>query len=120
MFENEVECFLQKLKNCTIKSKNIYIYGPTESEVDEKIGKLLSSKNPSIGIYSKPGEVRLRISCQAKDDIECKKLIDPIVDQIKGTFKDQIFGIDIDSMENALVQTAISCKKTIVLCLRKG
>lgn len=115
MFENEVECFLQKLKNCTIKSKNIYIYGPTESEVDEKIGKLLSSKNPSIGIYSKPGEVRLRISCQAKDDIECKKLIDPIVDQIEETFKDQIFGIDIDSMENALVQTAISCKKTIAV-----
>lgn len=115
MFENEVEPFLQKLKNCTIKSKNIYIYGPTESEVDEKLENLLKLKNPSVGIYAKPGEIRLRVSCRAKNEVECNNEIEKIIEQIELKFKEQIFGIDINSMENALVKTAIEHKKTIAV-----
>ena len=115
MFENEVVPFLKKLKNDIIKSKNIYIYGLTESEIDEKIEKLLQLKNPTVGIYAKLGQIRLRISCKAESETKCDELIKPILDEIKLKFKHHIFGIDIDSMENALVQTAIKNDKTIAV-----
>lgn len=113
MFKNEVEPFLQKLKQNIIKSKNVYLYGIAESEVDEKIENLLKLKNPSVGIYAKPGEIRLRVSCKAKNEKICNDEIEKIVNKIKSKLKNHIVGIDIESMENALVKTAIEHNQTI-------
>lgn len=113
MFKNEVEPFLQKLKQNIIKSKNVYLYGIAESEVDEKIENILKLKNPSVGIYAKPGEIRLRVSCKAKNEKICNDEIEKIVNKIKSKLKNNIVGIDIKSMENALVKTAIENNQTI-------
>lgn len=115
MFEQEVKPFLSNKMNETILSHNIHIFDVGESKVDDILHDLMNGKNPTLGIYAKDGEVRARVTAKAKSKERCEEMLTPIIKEIKSRLNDNIYGIDVDSLENALVQKALKHKKIIAL-----
>ena len=115
MFEKDVKKYLLQLTNQIILSKDIHLFGIEEAKVDHVLCDILSSKNPYIGIYSKIGEIKIRVTVQAPQNNECEKLINNTLDIIKSRLGEFIYGIDINNMQNALVKAAIKSNKKIAV-----
>lgn len=115
MFKNCVMPYLKKFSSYVILSKNVHLYGIAESQVDCKISNLLKQSNPSVGIYAKKNEVRLRITCKQKTEKECLGKINDVLKQIQEKFKPYIYGVDVKNLETALVQNLINCGKTLAI-----
>ena len=105
MWRERVEPYLFERSNSVIVSKNIYILGMGESMVEEKLRYMMEElENPTVAPYAGNGECRVRVSARAKDAETASKMCDDLIEEIKKTEVGEfIYGIDVDSMENALV-----------------
>ena len=105
MWRERVEPYLFERSNSVIVSKNIYILGMGESMVEEKLRYMMEElENPTVAPYAGNGECRVRVSARAKDEASASEMCDRQIEEIKKTeVGDFIYGIDVDSMENALV-----------------
>ena len=105
MWRERVEPYLFERSNSVIVSKNIYILGMGESAVEEKLRYMMEElENPTVAPYAGNGECRVRVSARAKDEATASKMCDRQIEEIRKTeVGDYIYGIDVDSMENALV-----------------
>lgn len=106
LFLNQVCPYLQKLQPEVIRSQMIKICGMGESQVEDKILDLIDSQtNPTIATYAKTGEVHLRITAKAKDEDEAKRLLKPVVKEIKNRFGDYIYSVkENETLEMAVVR----------------
>ena len=70
-------------------------------DIQDLIGK---QTNPTIAPYARTGEVHLRITAKGEDEKECKKLIKPLVRELKARFGKNIFATDEKkTLEEAVV-----------------
>lgn len=116
MFLHHVIPYLYTFIDHMLVSRRIHIFGQGESSVEQTLKDLMvSSTNPTIAPYAKTGEVQLRVTASAKDKKTAYKLIDPVVEQIKQILGDCIYGIDVDTLENALVQKLLQKKLTLAV-----
>ena len=87
MFEEYVVPYLQKNQPEIIVSQMVKISGIGESQVAEEIQDLIESQtNPTIAPYAKTGEVHLRVTASAENEKACRKLIKPVVKELKKRF----------------------------------
>ena len=105
LWHDKIELFLKGRSDSVIVSHNIHILGMGESAVEDRLRKMMNdSENPTLAPYAKEGEVRLRVSARAHDaetaDRMCFEMIDEITRTDVGPF---VYGIDLDSVENALL-----------------
>jgi len=107
MWRERVEPYLFKRSDSVIVSKNIHILGMGESAVEEKLYHMMTEQsNPTVAPYAGNGEVRVRVSARAKDSNTASAMCDTQIEEIKKTEVGRfIYGIDVDSIENALVQS---------------
>jgi len=113
MFMNHISPFLQKKAGGMIRSKTLFIFGMGESQVEDTLRELMTtSTNPTVAPYAKQGEVQVRVSAKAQSEQEAHALIDPVVEQVKKILGSVVYGVDIGSLQNALVQTLIEKKLT--------
>ncbi len=117
IFNEKVAPFLREHSRYVLVSKNIHIFGMGESAVEDKIRSIMTdSQNPTVAPYCKEGEVRLRVTAKAHTALEasdmCDRTIKKITDSEVGEF---IYGIDVDSLERALVD-ALHQKGLSVSC----
>src|SRR5581483_7585919 len=56
--------------------------GLGESAVEEQLGDLIHSENPTVATYAKPDGVQIRVSAKAPDDDAARALLAPMVDRI--------------------------------------
>lgn len=104
MFSERISPYLQQKTGGVIRSKTLYIFGMGESSVEDTLRDLMvSSTNPTVAPYAKQGEVEVRVSAKASGEQEAQALIDPVVAQIRQTLGDVVYGVDVGSMQNALV-----------------
>ncbi len=105
MWRERVEPYLFERSNSVIVSKNIHILGMGESAVEDKLYHMMNDlTNPTVAPYAGNGEVRVRVSARAENAEKASEMCDELIAEIKKTEVGQfIYGIDIDSMENALV-----------------
>jgi len=104
MLKTCVEPYLKQLSEAEIHSHNIHIFGLGESAVEEKLCDLMKSmKNPTLAPYAKDGEVMLRLTAKAASKQQAEELMNPILDQVRETLGDIIYGIDTDSLENTVI-----------------
>jgi nicotinamide-nucleotide amidase len=82
-----------------IVSRTIKTLTMTESGVAEKVSPLLSSANPSIGIYAKPDGIHLRITAKASSDDEARVMISKHEDKVRPLIGDIIWGYDNETLE---------------------
>lgn len=104
MFEESVSPYIAKLCEETIYSKNIRIFGIGESMVAEQCGDLLELENPTVATYADTGETYIRITAKAKNKAEADALINPIADKINDHFGTHIYGINVNSLEQRVVE----------------
>jgi len=103
----EVAPFLEKRTDGIIRSHNVHVVNLGESAAEEILrDMMLSSQNPTVAPYAKDGEVRLRVSARAATADEADRLCFSLIEEIKMTkVGEYIYGIDVDSAENALLMT---------------
>lgn len=115
LFEQQVKPHLSKQMGKTILSHNIHVFDIGESKVDSLVADIMDGKNPTLGVYAKDGEVRLRATAKADSKEKCEEMLRPMIKEIRNRLDPFIYGIDVKSLENALVQTALKKKKTFAL-----
>lgn len=95
MFEEQVAPYLQEKQPEIIFSKMVKVCGVGESMVEDQIRDLIDSQtNPTIATYAKTGEVHLRITARAENEAAAKKLIKPVVKELKIRFGEKIYTTD--------------------------
>lgn len=106
MFENDVAAYLSRLQPEIIYSKMVKLAGIGESQVAEEIGDLIQQQtNPTIATYAKTGEVHLRVTAMAGSEEEAKKLIKPMVRELKERFGTYIYSVkENETLEEAVVR----------------
>ena len=95
-------------------SNTLKFAGIGESSVAEKINDLLNLKNPTVAPYANLGEVKLRITARAKNDLEAKNIIKPVKEKLKKEFPKFIFGEDNDTLPSVLIKELTKRNQTIV------
>ena len=100
--------------NYSFFSNTLKFAGIGESSVAEKINDLLNLKNPTVAPYANLGEVKLRITARAKNDLEAKNIIKPIKEKLKKDFSKFIFGEDNDTLPSVLLKELTKRNETIV------
>jgi len=103
MLKTCVDPYLRKLSESEIHSHNIHIFGLGESAVEDKLRPLMEKlHNPTLAPYAKDGEVMLRLTAKAQSKEHAEELMAPILEQVKETLGDLIYGIDTESLENTV------------------
>ena len=95
-------------------SNTLKFSGIGESSVAEKIIDLLNLQNPTVAPYANLGEVKLRITARAKNEVEADSLIKPVKEKLKKEFSQFIFGENDDTLPKVLIKELAKRNETIV------
>ena len=106
LFEKKVAPYLQKKQPEVILSQMVKICGYGESQVEDKLLDLIDKQtNPTIATYAKTGEVHLRITARAKNEDSARKLLKPVVKEVKKRFEDSVYSVkENETLEGAVVR----------------
>jgi nicotinamide-nucleotide amidase len=103
MWEKEVEQRLRgRSTDSVIVSRTIKTAGIGEGSVDEMIGSLLHSDNPTIGVYAKLDGIHVRVTAKSRSTAEAQALIDPVVAELQQILGTAIWGYDAEEMQDAV------------------
>ena len=95
MMEKQICPYLQKKNEEVILSQMVKICGFGESKVEEMILDIIDKQtNPTLATYAKQGEVHLRVTARAATEEEAKKLLKPMVKEIKKRFGEAVYTTD--------------------------
>lgn len=120
MVDQKVMIYLKDWQPSIVCSEIVKIMAVTEQDVVEKLGSLMESENPKITTYSQIGEVHLRIIAKTNSKKEGKKLVTPILEEIKQCFGNLVYStkegetlesnvVSLLKKYNITVSTAESC-----------
>lgn len=114
MFERSIMPYLAGLTSGVIYSQTVKICGVGESKAESMVEDIVDAqKNPTIATYAKTGEVHLRVTATAQDEKEAKKLVKPVVKELKGRFGNHVYTTDNEvTLEKAVVDLLTANKLT--------
>ena len=115
MFEKSIMPYLSKLQSCVIFSQTVKVCGVGESKAETMVQDLIDEQsNPTIATYAKTGEVHLRVTARAEDEKEARKLVKPIIKELKGRFGNHVYTTDDEvTLEKAVVDLLLANKLTV-------
>lgn len=115
MFERSVLPYLQKKTSQVIYSSMVKICGMGESDVAEQLDDLIRSQGDvTVAPYAKIGEVHLRVTAKASDEKEAKKLVKPVVKDIKARLGDAVYTTHEEvTLEQAVVDLLLANELTV-------
>ena len=97
-----------------IRSRSIKLIGIPEAAVNTKVKNLLKlDGSTTVGIYTRLGEVSLKITAKAKNEKECNNNIKNIESKIRKIFSSFIYGADTETLEEIAGKPLLKHKKTI-------
>lgn len=103
MFEHKAVPYLQGLTHEKIFSHEIRIFGMGESQVEAALHDLMvASANPTLAPYAKTGECMLRATAKARTEEEAEAMLQPMIQKVKDTLGSVIYGVDVESLEEAV------------------
>lgn len=115
MFEKSIVPYLEALQPGVIYSKTVKVCGIGESKAETMVSDLIANQtNPTIATYAKTGEVHLRVTASADTEKEAKKLIKPVVKELKYRFEDAVYSTEEDvTLEQSIVELLKKNKLTV-------
>lgn len=115
MFEEHVIPYLKKLEPGTITSQTVKVCGIGESKVETLLKDMIDSQvNPTLATYAKPGEVHIRVTARAEGEKEARRLIKPVIKEIKSRMGSHIYTTDEEvTLERAVVELLLANKLTV-------
>jgi len=95
--------YLAKLADGCMKSRNIRVFGLGESRMETILhDKMASMSNPTIAPYARTAECYARVTAKGATPEECENLLAPVVKEICDILGDAVYGVDVDSLEQAV------------------
>ena len=115
MFETSIMPYLSSLQSCVIYSQTVKICGVGESKAETMVADLIREQsNPTLATYAKTGEVHLRVTARAEDEKAARKLVKPMVKELKGRFGNNIYTTEDDvTLEKAVVDLLLANGLTV-------
>lgn len=115
MFEKSMKPYLAALTNEVIFSQTVKICGMAESKVEDAVSDLIENQdNPTIAPYAKTGEVHLRVTAKAENEKSARKLVKPLVKELKSRFGNDIYTTEEDvTLEKAVADLLIANGLTV-------
>jgi nicotinamide-nucleotide amidase len=100
MWETEIGPELKRrLGDEVIVSRTIKTLGLAEAKVDELVGPLLASSNPTLAVYSKLDGIQLRLTAKDRDMDKARENITRMEEQLQDILGETIWGYDEDTLE---------------------
>lgn len=116
--------YLYKLAGGCIVSRNIRVFGLGESNMENILHDMMEkSANPTIAPYARTSECFARVTAKADTPAECEKMLDPVVDEILKLLGDDVYGVDVDSLEQVVGDGRARRKLTLAVaesCTRRS
>ena len=94
--------------------RQIRLFGIWESAVEDKISHYTHElSNPTVGIYASHGGVVLQVTAKACDEQTASLMTDPVVKELCDILGDYVCGVDVGSVEEAVIKLLKQQKKTL-------
>ena len=115
MVRNYVSQYLKQLTDGAVFSQviNVFYLGLTLHDVEEKLGGLLNSANPTVKCTEMTGEVRIRVTAKTNSDQASRELAAPVIRQILERFGDDAYGMNVNGLEEVVVRALKERKMTL-------
>ena len=105
MLKNHAVPFLlQGTETAAIVSRIVRVFGLGEGYVAEQIADLCDKANPTSATYAKDGEMFVRVTARAETEEKAAALCEPVVEDLKKRLGDFCYGVDVESLEEAVVR----------------
>lgn len=104
MVEKVIPYLLDRYQLGVIKAHILRTAGIGESSLDDLIGAdLLEASNPTVGLAAHSGVVDVRITAKAESVEAANQMIAAVETKLRERIGDYVFGIDSETIENALL-----------------
>ena len=113
MWEDQVLPRLHKQTGGLIFTRILRVYGIGESTVEERLGELIHTTNPTVATYAKIDAVDVRISAKAEQRERAEQMVVDVELQIRQILGDAIFGIDRDTLAQVTGKLLMTRQKTL-------
>lgn len=115
MFERSVVPYLQGKDSQVIYSTMVKVCGMGESDVAQQLDDLIRSEGEvTVAPYAKIGEVHLRVTAKAEDEKQAKKLVKPVIKDIKARLGDAVYTTHEEvSLEQSVVDLLLANNLTV-------
>lgn len=115
MFKDQVKPYLLRKQPGIICSQTVKICNIGESKAEMMVKDLIEKQtNPTIATYAKTGEVHIRVTAKAEDETAGRKLLKPIVKELKKRFGSDIYTTEEDITLEQAVYDLLSAKKLTI------
>lgn len=105
LFREKVMPFLEKRRGGALCSRYVKVFGMGESEMASRLSRQMDTwENPTAAPYAKEGECLVRITAMGKDKEEAFSMTEPAVREVRQVLGDVVYGVDVDSLEQVVVQ----------------
>ncbi len=95
--------YLSRFCDGVLHSRTVRVFGLGESAAAAMVAPLLDSVNPTVAPYAKAGEMYFRVTAHAATADEAERLCDPMVNELCRILGDAVYGVDVASLEQAVV-----------------
>lgn len=102
-----------------IKSRTLRTAGIGESQIDDRIGDLMTGANPTVGLAAHSGQTDIRITAKSGNEAEAQALIEPLEAELRQRLGDWIYGTGEQSIEE-VVASMLSERQASVSCIEAG
>ncbi|MFC1864492.1 competence/damage-inducible protein A [Chloroflexota bacterium] len=102
MWQKEIQPRLLRGSDSIILPKTLKTLGLSEAALGELVSPLLSSANPTLGIYAKADGIHLRLAAKAETQKQAEEMITEGEVSIRALLGEYIWGTDADTLETAV------------------
>ena len=115
LMEHEVIPYLKrKLGHLeVIKTQVLRTVSIGESQVDARIGDLMESANPTVGLAAHPGQTDVRIVAKAASEEEADRLIAEMEGRVRERLGEVIYGMGEETVAEVMVRMLIERELTL-------
>lgn len=104
MFAESVMPFLREYSGGQIVSHSVHIFGMGESSVDQIFrGGMNAMTNPTMAPYAKECDCLVQVTAKADTRAEAEAMCAPVVEHVKETLGEYVFGVDVESLEESVI-----------------
>jgi nicotinamide-nucleotide amidase len=102
MWSDQIRPRIEAMSKASFKSVTLKTFGVGESAIEERLGKLVQSANPSVATYAKRDGVYVRVAASASDDAEATRILAPVLADVKQRLGSDVFGSANDSLASVV------------------
>jgi competence/damage-inducible protein CinA-like protein len=113
MWEDQVLPRLHKQTGGLIFTRILRVYGIGESTVEERLGELIHTTNPTVATYAKIDAVDVRISAKEQQRERAEQMVVDVELQIRKLLGNTIFGIDRETLAQVTGKLLMARQQTL-------